>query len=697
MKTLSRAATLALLAPAASWAQVDTSNWECEFCPFEDGYTAEVSVGATQVSDDAARFGNGSGYDEEGTYANVDGQGRYDGNGKQLRWYAEDLGLDSRTLIIEGGKQGTFDLALAYSELPYRLFDSTSTIFTQAGNELLVPGGWVAGPVTSEFTQLDSSLFAQNIGTDRQTLEFGGRFIASQNFSLYADYRRQQRDGVAAKSASFYTVAAYLPRPIDDYTDEVEAGVSYASGDFNVALAYFGSYYRNDLDSLTWDNPYVPFAGAERGQLALEPDNDFHQVSVSGGYFAEAMNTTIVFSAAVGEGEQTQSLLPYTINSTLVTSPLPVSALDGKVDTNNFALTITSRPFDKARVKLSYRSDERDNQTPVSAWSGVITDIGNTGEIENNVPYSFDRRRLSLSASYRLWDSVKISGGYDRTELDRDYQEVAEQTEDHGWGKLQWRPNAYIDIALRGGAGKREIDRYDEDVALSLGQNPLMRKYNLAYRYRSFGELTASGSLPDTPVSATVTYFYADDEYTKSLLGLKESRDARYTADLSWSVTDNASVYIAGGGETIEANQFGSEQFSWADWRANHEDAFSHIGGGLRLLSIGEKADLELDFTHSEGETDILLSEFGPGPVDALPRLESTMDSLSLDLDYAASDKLNVTFAVRYEQFETKDWALDGVLVDTLPSQLTMGAMSYDYDLWAVGIGFRYRMGEGNE
>ena len=51
MKTLSLAVTVALLAPAASWAQVDTSNWECEFCPFEDGYKAEVSVGATQVSD----------------------------------------------------------------------------------------------------------------------------------------------------------------------------------------------------------------------------------------------------------------------------------------------------------------------------------------------------------------------------------------------------------------------------------------------------------------------------------------------------------------------------------------------------------------------------------------------------------------------------------------------------------------------
>ena len=697
MKTLSRAVTIALLAPVSAWAQVDTSGWECEYCPFEEGYQAEMAVGVTQVSDDAARFGNGTGYDEEGTYANVDGEGRYAKDGMQMRWYAEDLGLDSRTLSIEGGKQGKFDLNLAYSELPYRLFDSTSTVFSQSGNALLLPTDWAPGPVTSAMTQLDSSLVSRNIGTDRQILEFGGRFMAAENFSLFADYRRQERDGVKATSASFYTTAAYLPRPIDDYTDEVDAGVSYASGAFNMTLAYYGSYYGNRPSSLTWDNPYTAFPGAERGQMALEPDNKYHQVSLSGGYFADAMNTTIVFSAALGEGEQNQPLLPYTINSTIASSALPVSALDGKVDTNNFALTITSRPFDKARVKFSYRSDERDNQTPVSAWSGVITDIGNTGEVENNVPYSFDRQRLSLSASYRLWETVKLFAGYDRTELDRDYQEVAEQTEDNGWGKLQWRPNAHIDIAVRGGAGKREIDRYNEDVAISLGQNPLLRKYHLAYRYRSFGELNASFSLPKAPISAGITYLYADDEYTKSLLGLKESRDTRFSADLSWAVADNASVYITGGSQMIEANQFGSEQFSWADWRANHEDAFSHIGGGFRILSIGEKIDLELDFTHSDGETDISLFPFGPGSGDILPQLESSMDSLSLDLGYTVNDKMELNFVARYEQFETRDWALDGVLVDTLPSLLTMGAMSYDYDLWAIGVGFRYRLGEDDE
>jgi opacity protein-like surface antigen len=69
------------------------------------------------------------------------------------------------------------------------------------------------------------------------------------------------------------------------------------------------------------------------------------------------------------------------------------------------------------------------------------------------------------------------------------------------------------------------------------------------------------------------------------------------------------------------------------------------------------------------------------------------MDSLRLSLNYHASEKMDVNLGIRYEKFETADWALDGVAPDTIPVVLTMGANSYDYDVWVVGIGVRYRIG----
>jgi MtrB/PioB family decaheme-associated outer membrane protein len=682
-----------LMMPITALAQVDTSEWNCEYCPFEDGYRAEVDAGVKYVSDDAARFGSGTGLDEKGAYVDLGGNGRYVKNGTEVSWTAEDLGTSSRVLNISAGRPGKFEVGLGYRELPYRLFDSTETVFSSSGPGVLtLPSDWVSAGTTDGFTALNASLLPVNIEKDRQILEIGAKYLPTQKVRLYADYSRQQRDGVNVMAGSRFTQSAFLPRPVDDYTDQVNAGVRFSVGPVNLGLAYLGSFYRNKINSLTWDNPFTSSPGAEQGRLALEPDNDFQQISFSGIYRDETFNTVIAFSTAFGRGEQTTQFLPYTINSALPVLALPSTSLDGQVDTSNYAVTITSRPSKGMSVKLSYRYDERDNQTPVSMWSRVITDTFPDSALEANIPYSFERGRLSLSGSYRVFDTVTISGGYDRKEFDRDYQEVANQTEDTGWGKVRWRPTGYIEASLRGGSSQREIDAYNTDVAAVFGQNPLMRKYNLAYRYREFAEASLSASLPEKPLSIGVTYLWAEDSYSQSRLGMTDGEENRMNIDLSWAVSDATSVYLNAGSELIDAFQVGAESFIGPEWQANHEDEFSHYGGGFRIAGLGEKTDLTLDYTHSDGETKINFA--GQNVSDnPLPNLESTMESLRLSLNYKASERMDVNLGIRYEQFETADWALDGVLPDTMPIVLTMGANSWDYDVWVVGIGVRYRIG----
>ena len=685
-----------LLFPAAALAQVDTSEWKCEYCPFDDGYRAEVDAGVGYVSDDAARFGNGTGQDAKEAYVDLGGAGRYLKNGTEVSWYAERLGEDSRVLNITGGRPGKFELGLDYRELPYRLFDSTSTIFTSSSPGVLsLPATWVAAGTTDGFTALDASLAPVDIEKDRQVIEFGARYLPTRKVKLYADYSRQQRDGVNVMAGSRFTQSAFLPRPVDDYTDQINAGARFSVGALNLGLAYFGSFYRNDVDSLTWDNPFTTAPGAEQGRLASEPDNDFQQLSLTGVYRAATLNTVVAFSTAIGRGEQDTVFLPYTINSALPTTALPSPSLDGQVDTSNYALTITSRPHKRANIKLAYRYDERDNQTPVSMWSRVITDTFPNGGAEANVPYSFERARLNLSGSLKLLDTVKVSAGYDRTELDRNFQEVASQTEDNGWGKVRWRPTSYLEASFRGGAATREIDEYDTAVAVSLGQNPLMRKYNLAHRYREFGEIALSASMLERPVSIGINFLFADDSYSKSELGITDSEENRVSVDFNWAVSDKTSLYINAGSESIDATQLGSETLAGPVWQASHDDQFNHYGGGFRIAELSEKIDLTLDYTHSDGETAILFSGQGVSTTP-LPDLESTMDSLNLAMNYEVSERMDLNFGLRYERFETADWALDGVQPDTIPVVLTMGADAYDYDVWVVGIGVRYRIGDQN-
>jgi MtrB/PioB family decaheme-associated outer membrane protein len=689
---LTLAAPLALLAPAVSQAQVDTSDWACESCPFDQGYRAEFDAGATNVSDDAAHFGNYTGYDEEGTHADVSGHGRYANEGYRMDWYAEDLGLDARVLELSAGKQGVFDFRLGYRDIPFRRFDTSSTVFLPtSGDSLTLPGGWVPASTTGQMTQLSSSLQQRMVGTDRSIVDLGADWTPGDAFRLFADFRRQTRDGVDISSAGSYTQAAFLPRWIDYETDQVDAGVQYRSESASLTLAYYGSFFTNQNPSLTWETPFLTEPGATSLRMAREPDNDFSQVSLSGKYRMAAGNTVIAFLAASGRGEQNADFLPYTINPTIVSPALPRGSLDAKVDTLNYALTVTSRPLNGLRIKFAYRYDERDNKTPISDWDRVIVDALATGEIEQNVPYSYDRLHTIFSGEYKLSNKWRFAAGYERKEMNRDYQEVAEQTTDLGWGQVRWRPTAWLDIRAKGGASQRGIDRYNDTVAASLGQNPLMRKYNLAYRYREFGEVVAAVSPLESPISFSVSALFADDDYKESIVGLNGAEEFRATADISWAVSESASVYLVFGQERIDAHQTGSEQFGFWDWSAFHEDDFDHMGVGMTWRPSDGKFDFSLDYNHGNGETQIALDSLSGGP-SSLPVLESTLDSAQAEASYAFTDRLSGTFHLRYERFDLKDWAL--VSQTTLPTILTLGAEPYDYDVYAVGIGIRYRFGD---
>lgn len=692
MKHTGQIAVLVLALPVSALAEVDVSEWLCESCPFEDGYQSNVEAGTTYVSDEDIRYGNATGYDKEGMYLNVDGDGVYTRDGYRQSWRVEDLGLDSRVVTVEGARQGRYGYWLEYNEIPSRVFGTTETIFDYNSGTLLLPPAWVPAGTTDGFAALDDSLKTRTIESDWGFARVGGRWIASDAFEVYANYSRQTRDGIDIKSGSSYTQAALLPRRIDYATDQADVGVRFRTGSGTLTLAYYGSYFDNRNAALTWQTPFTAAPGATELSAAEEPDNNFQQVSLSGAFQTDFWQSVLAFSVAMGRGEQNENFLDYTSNPNIPSAALPRASLHGEVDTSNYAVTFTARPLDRVRVKLAYRYDDRDNSTAVAEWSRVITDVFPSGELQENVPYSFTRSRFSAEADVKVLDELRVSAGYERNELDRDYQEVAEQSEDIGWGQVRWRPASWFELRGRGGVSRRDINRYDEDVAFSLGQNPLMRKYNLAYRYREFGELTAMVSAPTKPLSFGVTVFSADDSYSESKLGLTSSDEMRYTVDLSWTVSDAMSVYLMHGGESVEAEQAGSAMFSAPDWNAVHDDEFHHWGAGLHWSPAEGNFDLRLDYSNGEGDTAIRVDS--NGVASALPKLTSSLDSLRAEMAWRFSERLDLTFDVRYESFMTDDWAIADVAADTLPTILTLGASPYDYDIWAVGVGFRYYIGE---
>jgi MtrB/PioB family decaheme-associated outer membrane protein len=667
------------------------TNWQCANCPYPQGIKLETTAGAGYQSDDSFKFGDYTGLDDDGAFLVGDFTADYFGE-NALRWRAEgqDLGLDSRQLDLSGGWQGRLDLRLGYDELPRRLFENSQTVYNSpgAGNQDL-PAGWVRAPNTAGMTALDASLRGADAQWDRESWNAGLSFIQSPRLRYDVDYRHLERDGRQLWAGSFQTLATTLLRPVDDETDTVEAGVSYAAETWNARVGYMGSFYSNDASRLDWENPFTaPAPGADDGSAALEPDNEFQQLMISGDYHGWE-NTRISGRLAAGKMEQDDRALPYTVNPGLAGGALPRTRFDGEVDTLYADVRVSSRPLPKLRLRGEFVYDERDNDTPRDTWDYVVSDSIAASQPRDNLPYGYERYRLGLSGNYRFPYGTNGQVGYQYDNHQRDFTEVDETEEHEVWGELRLSGLEAADLRLKYSYATRDGDDYEPVNATQPPQNPLLRKYNFADRDRESLELSVTLQ-PAERLDLTFTGLFAQDDYDDSDLGLDEGEYRNVTLDAGLQLSQDVVLTGQLGYDELETTQFGSQSFSTADWTANQKDESWIAGISINLPRIVERVRGRLGYTYIdttgeiENNTSGLRSDF--------PDLDTTRHRVELDLRYQVNDKVDVGVAYLFEDYDVDDWTLDGVQPDTVNNLLASGANWRGYDVNLVTLSFTWSL-----
>jgi len=694
--TLAVASVLSTASAVAAEATApDTSEWACSKCPFDRGYRSQVELGAAYVDDDSAKFGDYTGLDEKGGYLIAGAEGRAsEESGYVLGYELTDLGLDSRSVWLGGGKQGRYEFELFYDGIPHSIWDTTATPFGgNGGTTLTLPAGWVDAGSTGGMTALAGSLRRVDVGFDRDRYGAAGRFWFTERLKFDVDYRRDERDGTRTQLASFGSTSTELLRPVDDATDRLDVTLRYQGTGWFAQAGYSGSIYDTRAAALRWDNPFTAMvAGADVGQMALAPDNQYHELSASAGWHGLPWNTTVAASFATGKGTQDTGFLPYTVTPGIATDPLPVRNLDGEVKVTRADLTLSSRPLERLRLRGSLAWDERDNDTRQATYTSIVhTDLFPVGDDRVNPVYGFERLRIAGSADFAVYDTLSIGVGGEYRETDRKGTplEVRSETQVDGWGVVQYRPAGWLGFVLKGGARERDPDRYDLGVAADNGQNPRLRKYNMAYLYRSYGELLVDLSLGSLPLTLGASAFYGDDSYNFSVLGVGTGLDRRYAVDLTWAVNERLSAWVQGGQEKIDVRSWGSSVYGEPDWRSVVEDDFTSYGAGVRA-QFADDVRLDVSYTHAEGDSDTTIVGAAGG---AFPTVESQLDSFRADFTYGLTEKLDVALTWRHERFDSDDWAISGIDPATLTNVLALGADPYDYSVNYVGASLRYYFG----
>ena len=674
--------------PMAQAQDSDPKIYSCKQCVKYTGWRGYLDFGLGYVTDDSLRFGDYRGLEEEGGTVALDGEVHFRNlEGNYFDLYMSNLALDSREIDVRGGKQGRFEIRAGWQGIPkYRGYGAQTPFLGVGGDNLTLPADWVYASSTDKMTALQDSLAPAELKLQRRIFDAGVTMMAGGNWTYNIDYQLQEKNGTRSMGGGLFS-SALLPAPVNFSTNIFDLSLGYAGKRGQFELAYMASSFENKYASLTWRNPFSSRTVNYYLQSALEPDNKFYQFSISGA-FAFTPRIRISGQVSNGRASQNDAFLAYTLNPDYADLALPRSSLKGELDTSSFNLS--GKLFAKLNNRLSFTArgkfDERENNTPVNLYTPIKLDIF-PGDARYNRPYSYEREQYSADLRFRAHHSIRLSAGAAQKNIDRTLQAVERSDETTFWGDVKINPSYSSQFRLKMESSSRDISDYLQLDDGGPVENPLMRKFNQADRDRD--RITAEFDfMPTESLGINVSYFKAEADYTESQIGLQGSIEDSYTVNFNYAVGKQFNMYAFLTREDIDADLLNATSANAMPWRARTSDEIDTQGVGLSA-HVNEKISLGLDIVNSESKGEISVQT--DDEEDPFSPLRTKLTNARLHFDHDINERWGYKLYAEYETYKTKDWALDGMGVDSIGSVLTFGEQPINYSIWYFRVQASYR------
>jgi MtrB/PioB family decaheme-associated outer membrane protein len=442
-----------------------------------------AGVGIGGVSGSSFKFGEYNGLQNSGPFGigNFDLRGGAPYDSKSTwRWQMKgtDLGLETRSLYAEFGRQGKYRFFVAYSELLANRSDTFQTPYLGSGTgNFTLPSNWlfpavpqasgtrlnfrafdpVAGagsvysssgvltaPTAAQLATLASIRAAnvpdfQNVylSTKRTSVGLGLNYNVSKNLDVPFKYTYEHKSGLKALGTVTSQVSensVILPTPIDFDTSQADAAVNYRFKQVYLSVAYYGSFFTDNANSFTWQDVADPTKSAT---MANPPSNQFNQFTFMA---AEKFkhNMKLVVSGSYGRNTQNDPFLgPSTAANGQLAFGLPAPSLNGLVVSSLVNAKFTAKPNKKWNLVASYKFFDRDNQTPVNTYLfqdanesksgassfaglyGLPATLGSNTNIYQNRAYSEMTNQADAEAEYEIAKKQWLKASYDWQKIDR--------------------------------------------------------------------------------------------------------------------------------------------------------------------------------------------------------------------------------------------------------------------------------------
>lgn len=664
----------------------ESSFYPCRYCPFDYRVQGWLETGGTFLSDEDYYFATFSGYQERGFYPLLQGeyqQRRENGHFWFLSFSRDHP--DSWGLQFEQGVQGRYQWQFSIDQFPAWSSAAFSPFLSTDANHLELPLDWVAAETTAEMALRQTPDFSLKTRHQKAFLNF--EYKQQDNWRTGFQIHRQQTQGAALLGASILTTSSLLPAPRQSTTNALDAYIAYIQTGWQLKMAYALSLFNNENTTLSWQNPFVEIMpGSGHGQMSLEPDNRFHQVTLSFNYWFDRAQLSM--SSGFGQGKQDDDFAPVTVNPLLIAESLSEGgtlskdSLDGQVNTQNWRVRLTAQPGQDWRLTTSYRFDLRDNKTRRSIYPQVVTDSFIAAS-RANTPYDFQRQQGEVKLSWQPDPLFKIHAAVEQDNMQRRHQEKNKTGENTQWLEVVINPLRYFDVKVKVKGKNR--DGHDPVVVdpLSAEDGNIIQRFHTADLRRR--EIRAeSGFYPLEWMSFALSFSQQKDDFTRTQYGLKAGENSIRSVDVSLTPEGDYAYFLFYSREKQHSLQTGLEDYSNIDWFANNQDLVATYGANLVYLhpEVAWQIKARLLLSDFAGDTQVALL----GNEPAFPRLLRRLTRLELDASYPLNEKTALKLAYIGENYHSSDWQQDFSLLDKVPRLVSAGQTPPNYRIHLVAL-----------
>jgi len=628
---------------------------------------------------------------------------------------ADHLGYRDQRASASFNDFGNVKATFEFNQTPLFYSTTTQSLYTSSVPGVLNIADSLQTAVQNKAITLGTAMgsaSAFDLQSKRSVADFKLNYAATERVDFGITVKNTLREGAQPYGATYgFSNDLELPLPLDNRTTELGASMQWANDRGMAKVAYDGSFFHNNIQTLQWDNPWrvsdSTTAGPTFGRMALAPNTEMNTGSAMGSIKLPGRSRATAFLSIANLTNNTP-LIPFGSNSTLPTIALdrPNSDLSARVTSMNYNFTSapTAMLWFSARYR-GYKYDNRSEEFYVGQYINYDTSVATFNEAADRI--GFTRHTFDGDVAITPFKYVSFRGGYTRESVDHRNPSTAESdrfvessNEDTGRFSVDMTNVGWVTVRGVFEHSRRVGSAIDPAEMIAIGEQPGLRQFDVADRnkdsFRGIVQIT-----PISQFSVNASAGIGREEYPGAYFGLRNNDNHVYSIGFDFVPVDAISAGVSYGYEKYSALQASrtanpltannlanladpTQQFNdpRRDWTDDSADLVHTWNASVDIIKIIPKTEVKIGYDYSGGTSTYVYGLAANTVLPAVTQLAPVTNTLqrgTADVKYFLTKHLAAGIVYWYDKYDVNDFALGPQSALALPNTASPTAMYLGY------------------